>query len=58
MNWPTVVAGVVATLLASLVNFAIVRAIPNYDDDEYIPPWAVTLVLGVAVSLLLGWVAR
>lgn len=55
MNWHYVLAGLVVTALASLMAFGIERAVPNYDDGEYIPRWITTWILGLPLSLLVGW---
>lgn len=57
MNWPFVITGLVATLLASVTSFAVCHMVPNYDDGEYVPPFVVALVLGTAISFTIGYLA-
>lgn len=55
MNWRIVLATLVATAVVATVAFGIVRAVPNYDDGDEIPPWLVIAVLGIALSFIAGW---
>lgn len=56
MNWNYVIAGLFATIFAAVVLAIVERAIPNYDDADYVPSWIVGLVIGAALSFAAGWV--
>lgn len=57
MNWAYVLLGLAVTLLASVVAFIIDCAVPNYDDPDEMPGWAFVWILGVPISLVIGWIA-